>query len=57
MNKNNFNHAEDLNKQQEAMPNATKVVVSGGHNLPLEAPSALAKIISSAVALTNKLIP
>ncbi|MEL7406510.1 MAG: alpha/beta fold hydrolase [Cyanobacteria bacterium J06558_2] len=53
----NFNRQEDLNKQQEAMPNATKVVVSGGHNLPLEAPSALAKIISGAVALTNKLIP
>ena len=55
--KSNFNRLEDLTKQQEAMPNATKVVVSGGHNLPLEAPSALAKIISSAVALTNKLIP
>ncbi|NJK56232.1 MAG: alpha/beta fold hydrolase [Pleurocapsa sp. SU_5_0] len=55
--KSNFNRQEDLNKQQEAMPNAVKVVVSGGHNLPLEAPSALAKIISSAVALTNKLIP
>ena len=55
--KSNFNRIEDLNKQQEAMPNATRVVVSGGHNLPLEAPSALAKIISSAVALTNKLIP
>ena len=55
--KSNFNRIEDLNRQQEAMPNATKVVVSGGHNLPLEAPSALAKIISGAVALTNKLIP
>jgi acyl transferase domain-containing protein/acyl-CoA synthetase (AMP-forming)/AMP-acid ligase II/pimeloyl-ACP methyl ester carboxylesterase len=55
--KSNFNRTEDLNKQQEAMPNAIKVMVSGGHNLPLEAPSALAKIISSAVALTNKLIP
>ena len=55
--KSNFNRIEDLNKQQEAMPNATKVVVSGGHNLPLEAPSALAKIISGAVAFTNKLIP
>ena len=53
----NFNRVEDLNKQHEAMPNAVKVVVSGGHNLPLEAPSALAKIISGAVALTNKLIP
>ena len=55
--KSNFNRIEDLNKQQEAMPNATKVVVSGGHNLPLEAPNALAKIISGAVAFTNKLIP
>ncbi|WP_319420823.1 hybrid fatty acyl-AMP ligase/type I polyketide synthase [Pleurocapsa sp. FMAR1] len=55
--KSSFNRLEDLNQQHEAMPNATKVVVSGGHNLPLEAPSALAKIISSAVALTNKLIP
>ena len=55
--KSNFNRIEDLNTQQEAMPNATKVVVSGGHNLPLEAPSALAKIISGAVAFTNKLIP
>jgi acyl transferase domain-containing protein/acyl-CoA synthetase (AMP-forming)/AMP-acid ligase II/pimeloyl-ACP methyl ester carboxylesterase/acyl carrier protein len=55
--KSNFNRQEDLHKQQEAMPNATKVVVSGGHNLPLESPSALAKIINSAVALTNKLIP
>ena len=53
----NFNRQEDLQQQQAAMPNAKKVVVSGGHNLPLEAPSALAKIISSAVALTNKLIP
>ena len=55
--KSNFNRIDDLNKQQEAMPNATKVVVSGGHNLPLEAPNALAKIISGAVAFTNKLIP
>jgi pimeloyl-ACP methyl ester carboxylesterase len=52
----NFNRQEDLMQQQEAMPNAQKVVVPGGHNLPLEAPSALAKIISSAVALTNKFI-
>ena len=53
----NFNRNEDLSEQQLAMPNAEKVVLSGGHNLPLEAPSGLAKIISSAVALTNKLIP
>ncbi len=55
--KSNFNRNEDLTQQQEAMPGAVKVVVPGGHNLPLEAPSALAKIISGAVALTTKLIP
>jgi acyl transferase domain-containing protein/acyl-CoA synthetase (AMP-forming)/AMP-acid ligase II/pimeloyl-ACP methyl ester carboxylesterase len=55
--KSNFNRHEDLAQQQEAMPGAVKVVVPGGHNLPLEAPSALAKIISGAVALTTKLIP
>jgi pimeloyl-ACP methyl ester carboxylesterase len=55
--KSNFNRQEDLSAQQTAMPDAEKVVISGGHNLHLEAPSALAKIISSAVALTNKLIP
>lgn len=53
----NFNRNEDLTEQQLAMPNAEKVVLSGGHNLPLEAPSGLAKIISSAIALTTKLIP
>lgn len=53
----NFNRNEDLTEQQSAMPNAEKVVLSGGHNLPLEAPSGIARIISSAVALTTKLIP
>ena len=52
-----FNRDEDLAEQQAAMPKAQKVVLSGGHNLPLETPSGLAKIISSAVALTSKLIP
>jgi pimeloyl-ACP methyl ester carboxylesterase len=52
-----FNRNEDLTEQQSAMPNAEKVVLSGGHNLPLEAPSGIARIISSAVALTTKLIP
>lgn len=55
--KSTFNRNEDLSAQQAAMPNAEKVLLSGGHNLPLEAPSALAKIISSAVAITSKLIP
>jgi acyl transferase domain-containing protein/acyl-CoA synthetase (AMP-forming)/AMP-acid ligase II/pimeloyl-ACP methyl ester carboxylesterase len=52
-----FNRNEDLTEQQSAMPNAEKVVLSGGHNLPLEAPSGIARIISSAIALTTKLIP
>ncbi|MDJ0634241.1 MAG: alpha/beta fold hydrolase [Xenococcaceae cyanobacterium MO_188.B29] len=55
--KSSFNRDEDLAEQQAAMPKAQKVVLSGGHNLPLETPSGLAKIISSAVALTSKLIP
>nr|MDJ0578218.1 alpha/beta fold hydrolase [Xenococcaceae cyanobacterium MO_234.B1] len=55
--KSNFNRKEDLNEQQVAMPNAEKVVLSGGHNLPLEEPQGIAKIISSAVALTTKFIP
>jgi pimeloyl-ACP methyl ester carboxylesterase len=54
--KSSFNRQEDLAAQQAAMPHAEKVVVSGGHNLPLETPSALAKIISGAIALTTKLI-
>jgi acyl transferase domain-containing protein/pimeloyl-ACP methyl ester carboxylesterase/acyl carrier protein len=53
----NFNRQEDLSQQQTAMPKAEKIVLPGGHNLHLEAPSALAKIIGGAKALTNKLIP
>jgi malonyl CoA-acyl carrier protein transacylase len=41
----NFNRQEDLSEQQTAMPKAEKIVLPGGHNLHLEAPSALAKII------------
>ncbi len=55
--KSNFNRNEDLNEQEIAMPNAEKVVLSGGHNLPLEAPQGLARIISRAVALTTKFMP
>ena len=40
-----YNREEDLSQQQEAMPKAAKVVVSGGHNLHLEAASKLAQII------------
>ena len=55
--KSNFNRNEDLTEQQAAMPNAERVVLSGDHNLPLEEPNGIAKIISSAIALTSKLIP
>ncbi len=42
-----YNREEDLTQQQEAMPKAAKVVVSGGHNLHLEAASKLAQIIGN----------
>ena len=54
--KSNFNRTEDLTEQQAAIPNAERVVLSGGHNLPLEEPNGIAKIISSGIALTSKLI-
>ncbi len=54
--KSHFNRPEDLNDQESAMVQADKVVVAGGHNLHLEAPSAIARIISGAKALTSKLI-
>jgi pimeloyl-ACP methyl ester carboxylesterase/NAD(P)-dependent dehydrogenase (short-subunit alcohol dehydrogenase family)/aryl carrier-like protein len=40
-----FNRPEDLAQQQKAMPDARRIIVSGGHNLHLEAAIALAKII------------
>ncbi|NJQ98966.1 MAG: alpha/beta hydrolase, partial [Hydrococcus sp. CSU_1_8] len=40
-----FNRPEDLSAQQKAMPNATRIVLAGGHNLHLEAAIDLAKII------------
>jgi acyl transferase domain-containing protein/acyl-CoA synthetase (AMP-forming)/AMP-acid ligase II/pimeloyl-ACP methyl ester carboxylesterase/acyl carrier protein len=54
--KSHFNRPEDLNDQESAMAEADKVVVAGGHNLHLEAPSAIARIISGAKAFTTKLI-
>ena len=32
------------------MPQAKRVIVSGGHNLPIDAPDALAAIIAEAAA-------
>jgi pimeloyl-ACP methyl ester carboxylesterase len=43
--KSDFNRPEDLVEQQEAMPGATRVILSGGHNLHLEAAAALASLI------------
>ncbi len=43
--KSNLNREEDLSQQQAAMPQAKQIVVSGGHNIHLEAASALAQII------------
>jgi acyl transferase domain-containing protein/acyl-CoA synthetase (AMP-forming)/AMP-acid ligase II/acyl carrier protein/predicted alpha/beta-fold hydrolase len=40
-----FNRPEDLSEQQKAMSQATKIVLPGGHNLHLEVPSDLARII------------
>lgn len=41
----NFNRSIDLQAQQETMPNATKIILSGGHNLHLETPIKLASVI------------
>jgi acyl transferase domain-containing protein/acyl-CoA synthetase (AMP-forming)/AMP-acid ligase II/pimeloyl-ACP methyl ester carboxylesterase len=54
--KSHFNRQEDLNDQESAMARADRVVVAGGHNLHLEAPSAIARIVSGAMAFTSKLI-
>ncbi|HBB35614.1 MAG TPA: short-chain dehydrogenase [Cyanobacteria bacterium UBA9273] len=45
----NFNKPEDLALQQVAMPQAQRVILAGGHNLPLDAPEALAVAIAEAV--------
>lgn len=41
----NFNRQEDLAQQQKAMPRARRITLTGGHNLHLEVPSDLARII------------
>jgi pimeloyl-ACP methyl ester carboxylesterase len=52
--KSNFNRQEDLSEQQAAMPAAQKIVLSGGHNLHLETPSALARAIQAAKMLISE---
>jgi acyl transferase domain-containing protein/acyl-CoA synthetase (AMP-forming)/AMP-acid ligase II/pimeloyl-ACP methyl ester carboxylesterase len=52
--KSNFNRQEDLSEQQAAMPAAQKIVLSGGHNLHLETPSALARAIQAEKMLISE---
>ena len=40
-----FNRGDDLDQQHSAMPNAERKIISGGHNLHLDAPADLARII------------
>ncbi len=42
-----FNRQDDLQAQQQALTNAKRIVVEGGHNLPFDAPSAIADAILS----------
>jgi pimeloyl-ACP methyl ester carboxylesterase len=44
-----FNRPEDLLEQQKALQNAKRIVISGGHNLHLETPVELAKIIDLSI--------
>ncbi|MEM9923109.1 MAG: type I polyketide synthase [Cyanobacteria bacterium P01_D01_bin.50] len=45
-----FNRKDDLSEQEAAMPQAKRVVLSGGHNLHIDASEALVNIIVQAVA-------
>jgi acyl transferase domain-containing protein/acyl-CoA synthetase (AMP-forming)/AMP-acid ligase II/dienelactone hydrolase len=41
-----FNRPEDLHAQAQAMPKAKRIQLSGGHNLHIDAPAAIAAIIN-----------
>lgn len=45
----NLNRVADLADQKSAMPRAQRIVLSGGHNLHVDAPLALADAISQAI--------
>ncbi len=47
--KSEFNRPEDIQQQREAMTRASKIVIPGGHNLPLENSMAVAKIILDSI--------
>lgn len=42
-----FNRQDDLQEQRQALTNAQRIVVPGGHNLPIDAPAAIADAILS----------
>ncbi|NER47858.1 MAG: alpha/beta fold hydrolase [Symploca sp. SIO1A3] len=46
----NVNRANDLSEQQAAMPQAKRVFLSGGHNLHIDAPQAIADLIAEAAS-------
>ncbi|NET57746.1 MAG: alpha/beta hydrolase, partial [Symploca sp. SIO2E6] len=43
-----LNRTDDLSQQQAAMPQAKRVFLSGGHNLHIDAPQAIANLIAEA---------
>ena len=43
-----LNRTDDLSEQQAAMPQAKRVFLSGGHNLHIDAPQAIANLIAEA---------
>jgi acyl transferase domain-containing protein/acyl-CoA synthetase (AMP-forming)/AMP-acid ligase II/alpha/beta superfamily hydrolase len=49
-----FNRQDDLEQQFAAMPKANRLVIRGGHNLPLEAPADLVRCI---LEITKSLAP
>ncbi|MBR8830412.1 MAG: 2-succinylbenzoate--CoA ligase [Chroococcopsis gigantea SAG 12.99] len=51
--KSEFNRPEDLQQQQEAMSQARKIVIPGGHNLPLEN----SEMVTRTIVDSLKLIP
>ena len=46
-----FNRPEDLAEQQQAMPQAQRIVLTGGHNLQLETPAELVEALLPRIAL------
>ena len=46
-----FNRPEDLADQQQAMPQAQRITLTGGHNLQLEAPAELVEALLPRIAL------